>query len=250
MQVIVNDLLTHYEKQGQGKVVLLLHGWGDSSAGLKDLIKALSKNYQVIALDLPGFGATQPPKEVWKLDNYASFVADFLSKLSIEQPYAVVGHSNGGALSLRAVSLGAFKPKRLVLLAASGIRSPRKAKRLFVKVLAKVGNLATVWMPERYRHGLRRSLYSAAGSDMLVVPGLEETFKLTVRQDTQKDAAKINVKTLLIYAAKDQDVPVADGERYNQLIKNSQLEIIDQAGHFVHRDAPDEVSRLIKDFLA
>ena len=250
MQIVVNGLLTHYEKQGKGKLVLMLHGWGDSSAGLKGVIKSLSQDYQVVALDLPGFGATQPPKDVWNLDNYADFVEAFLSKLELPQPYGVVAHSNGGALSIRAVALGNLKPDRLVLLAASGIRSSKKFKRFLLKVLAKTGNIATVWMPERYRQGLRQSLYGAVGSDMLVVPTLEETFKKTVRQDTQKDAAKVVTKTLLIYAANDTDIPPADGERYNKLMPNSHLEVVANAGHFVHRDAPDQVNKLIKDFLA
>jgi pimeloyl-ACP methyl ester carboxylesterase len=104
-------------------------------------------------------------------------------------------------------------------------------------------------MPDRYRTALRKSLYDTAGSDMLVVPHLEETFKRTVRQDVQKDAVAITQPTLLIYAAGDDAVPVADGKRYHELIAGSRLEIIDNAGHFVHKDQPAQVTKLIKEFL-
>lgn len=250
MQVIVNDLLTQYDSQGKGKLVLLLHGWGDRRQTFQQLSDALAQQYQVVALDLPGFGETQVPKEVWNLDNYAQFVAAFLQKLELPQPYAVLGHSNGGALAVRAVSLGTLQPEKLVLVAASGVRTTQKFKRFFVKLLAKVGNIATLWMPERYRSGLRKSLYSAAGSDMLVVPELEETFKQTVRQDTQKDAAQITTPTLLVYAENDDAVPVQDGQRYNQLIKGSRLEVVAGAGHFVHHDQPEQVGKLVQEFLA
>lgn len=249
MQIVVNDLLTTYELQGKGKLVLLLHGWGDSSKGLEALSERLSNSYKVLRLDLPGFGGTQAPKEVWNLDNYSEFVAATLSKLELEQPYCLIGHSNGGALSIRAISLDVLHPEKLVLLAASGIRSSQPFKRLILKIIAKTGNLATIWMPERYRKDLRKSLYGVAGSDMLVMPELEETFKRTVRQDVQLDAAKIAIPSLLIYALNDRAVPLGDGQAYNKLIKNSRLEIIEDAEHFLHLDQPEKVATLIEEFL-
>ena len=249
MQVVVDDLLTSYELHGKGKLVLLLHGWGDSAKGLKDLVARLSKDYQVLALDLPGFGATEAPKQAWDLDDYARFIAAALKKLDLEQPYAVVAHSNGGALAVRAVSLKELRPDRLVLMAASGVRTNSRVKRAFIKFIAKTGNIATIWMPERYRQALRKSLYGVAGSDMLVVPALQETFKKTVRQDVQADAAAIAVPTLLIYAANDDAIPLTDARQYHSLIKGSRLEVIPEAGHFVHLDQPQKVAALIEDFL-
>lgn len=249
MNIVVNDLLVHYELSGKGKVVLLLHGWGDTAAGLSDLQIALSRKYQVLSLDLPGFGRSQPPPAVWDLDNYAGFVANVLAKLGLKQLFAVVGHSNGGALAIRAIATGSLQPKKLILVAASGIRTGASLKRLILKVIAKTGNIATLWMPERYRRGLRQSLYGAAGSDMLIVPQLQETFKKTVRQDVQSDAAKLALPTLLIFAEDDQAVPLSDGQKYHQLIAGSQLEVISNAGHFVHLDQSEKVTKLIEGFL-
>lgn len=230
--------------------MLLLHGWGDSSNGLANLQQKLIHKFQVIALDLPGFGATQAPEGVWDLDNYAQFVHSFLTKLKLGQPYGVIGHSNGGALAIRAVSLGLLKPQKIILLAASGVRSNNGLKRMFLKIIAKSGNLATIWMPERYRRDLRKSLYGVAGSDMLVAPHLQDTFKKTVRQDVQGDSAAIDVPTLLIYATEDDAIPLADGRQYHSLIKGSRLEIINHAGHFVHLDQPEKVTSLIEGFLS
>ncbi len=249
MQIVVNKLLTSYALAGKGHLVLLLHGWGDSAKGLADLQHGLSKHYQVLTVDLPGFGATEAPKDTWDLDDYARFLQALLAKLELSQLYAVIGHSNGGALAVRAVSLGAIKPQKIVLLAASGVRTNNQLKRFFFKIIAKTGNIATVGVPERYRQALRKSLYGAAGSDMLVAPHLQDTFKKTVRQDVQADAVAIDVPTLLVYAADDDAIPVADGKQYNDLIKGSRLEIIKQAGHFVHLDQPERVARLVGDFL-
>ncbi len=249
MQIVVDGLLTQYKLAGKGKLVLLLHGWGDNSQGLAGLQASLAKDYHLAALDLPGFGQTQRPETVWNLDDYAQYLKHFLGKLELGQPYAVIGHSNGGALAIRAIALGSVQPKKLVLLAASGIRSGGSITRIILKVIAKTGDVATLWLPEHYRQGLRKSLYGAAGSDMLVVPELQETFKQTVRQDVQADAAALKLPTLLVYAANDQAVPAADGRKYNKLIKNSRLHVIEHAGHFLHTDQPAEVNSLIRDFL-
>lgn len=249
MQIVAEGLLTNYELTGKGQLILLLHGWGDSIKGLAGLQNSLTKHYQVLAVDLPGFGATETPKAAWDLDNYAQFLRALLSKLELPQPYAVIGHSNGGALAIRAVSLKCLEPKKIVLLAASGVRTNNRLKRLFLQILAKTGNIATLWMSERYRRALRQSLYGAAGSDLMVTPHLQDTFKKTVRQDVQADAAVTVVPTLLIYAADDAAIPLADGKLYHHLIKGSRLEVIPQAGHFVHINQPAKVQQLIEEFL-
>ncbi len=249
MQIIVDGRLVNYQLTGKGKLVLLLHGWGDNLEGLKPISNELSKKYQVLAIDLPGFGKSQAPDEVWSLDNYGSFIKSFLNKIDNKDIYAVIGHSNGGAVAIRSLSLGLLKPKKLVLLASSGIRSGGGIRRFSLALLAKAGNIATVWMPERQRQSLRKSLYQTAGSDLMVVPELEETFKKTVRQDVQADAANISIPTLLIYGAKDDATPPKFGQIYHDLIDDSKLEIINNAGHFVFADAPEQVNDMIEVFL-
>src|SRR5207253_11125140 len=120
MQVVVDSLLTQYETKGTGKLVLLLHGWGDSAAGLRGLQSALAKKYQVLSLDLPGFGGTEPPTSVWGLDEYAAFVAHFLQKIGVPHTYLLVGHSNGGAIAVRGLGRGVLPADKLVLLDSAG----------------------------------------------------------------------------------------------------------------------------------
>lgn len=248
MQIIVDDLLVTYCTGGGGKVVLWLHGWGDDMRSATPFLKELGQNYTIVALDLPGFGNTQPPKTAWNLDNYAAFVQHFLQKLKLE-PYAIIGHSNGGAVALRGISLGLLKPRRLVLLAAAGIRNRQSVRRVGLKTIAKTGKLATLWLPKTYRQRLRAYLYGAAGSDMLIAEQLEETFKKTVRQDVQSDAAQVNLPVLMIYGENDTDTPPSDGRRYHELIKQSKLVVLPHAGHFIYIDAQDQVLAGIREFL-
>lgn len=249
MNIVVDDLLVHYELTGSGRLVLLLHGWGDNMQGLADLRTELTKNCQVLAVDLPGFGTSQAPAADWGLDNYAGFLQAVLSKLELTELYAVIGHSNGGALAIRAISMQLLEPQKLILLAASGIRTGQPGKRALFKVIAKVGRVATFWLPEGKRRALRKKLYGVAGSDMLVAEHLQETFKRTVRQDVQSDAENISIPTLLIFGANDRAVPIKDGETYHRLIKQSRLEIIKDAEHFVHQDQPELVTTLIDEFI-
>lgn len=248
MQAVVDNLLTNYQLQGKGKLVLFLHGWADNSQGSLALQKELAQSYTVLAPDLPGFGKTQAPSEGWNLDNYAQFVAALLQKLQLEQPYAIIGHSNGGAVAVRGIAMQLFKPQKLVLLASAGIRDTNSVRRLFFQILAKTGNLATIGLPERYRRSLRQQLYKRAGSDMLIVEELKDTFKKTVRQDIQHDAQTVAQPTLLIFGEHDQAVPAFAGERFKSLIQNAELHMVD-AGHFVHLDQAEQTATLVKDFL-
>lgn len=249
MQVVVNDLLVQYQQAGKGpKKVLFLHGWGDSSKTFAGLIKNFDKNYNCIVLDLPGFGGSQMPSTAWGLDEYANFVKDFLKKINA-QPFAVVAHSNGAALAIKAVATEVIAPNKMVLLGAAGIRNQEKFKKLLLKTVAKTGKVATFWLPKSSKKKLQQKLYGTVGSDLLVVPHMQETFKKTVRQDVQQDARKIDLPVLLIYGGRDTATPPFYGQIYANLIKNARLDIVAGAGHFVHQDAEADVAKKIEDFL-
>lgn len=250
MQIVVDSLLIDYSKIGSGKnTIVLLHGWGDSRQTFEFLEKELVNTYTVISLDLPGFGKSQAPDTAWDLADYASIVSKFLQKLNIREVYALVGHSNGGALAIFASGTGVINPDKLVLIAASGIRNRQKGKRLAIKLVAKTGKVATFWLPKNQKQKLRKRLHGSIGSDMFVAPHLQETYKKTVRHDVQAEASKITKPTLLIYGENDKDTPPVYGEIYHNLIHDSVLEIIGGTGHFVHKDKPAQTLKLIEDFL-
>ena len=250
MQVIVDALLTHYEQDGAGKPVLLLHGWGDSLEGFAALRAQLAKRYRVIALDLPGFGGTQAPPVAWGLDDYGQFAQAFLRKIALPELWGVIGHSNGGAIAIRAVARDWLQTERLVLLAAAGIRGEYKGRNRAYRLVAKTGKAAVKPLPKAMQNRLRKKLYKTIGSDMLVVEHLQETFKRVVTDDVRDDAAKITVPTLLIYGEADAQAPVWYGQRYHELIADSTLEILPGTDHFVHLERPVVVQKAIERFLA
>lgn len=248
MQVVVDSLLTQYEALGTGKLVVLLHGWGDSAKGLRSLQRALAKTYRVIALDLPGFGGTEAPNGVWGLDDYATFVAHFLHKIDAGHVFLLAGHSNGGAIAIRGLGRDILQADKLVLLATAGIRGEYKGRVKALRMITKAGKALVMPLPKTVKDRLRKKVYHTVGSDMLVAEHLQETFKKIVTDDVRADARNITQPTLLIYGEQDDATPVKYGDLFHENISDSTLEILPGAGHFVHLDRPEAVLKAMKEF--
>lgn len=249
MQVVVNDLLVNYERKGKGRTVILLHGWADSLIGLTPLFNDLSKDFDVISIDLPGFGASQTPDNAWGLEDYGNFLASFKSKIGIKNTHALVGHSNGGAIAIKALANNIVDAKKLVLLASSGIRGDQKGRLTVLKLVTGAAKIAAYPLPSSTKNKLRRKLYSSIGSDLLAAENMSESFKKIVKEDLKPDAKKLSLPTLLIYGEEDDVTPVTYGETYHQLIDGSTLEVVGGAGHFLLIDKQETVVKLVRDFL-
>jgi pimeloyl-ACP methyl ester carboxylesterase len=248
MQLVVNGLLTNYERLGKGRQVVILPGWADTLASWRWIAAELANSYEVVSLDLPGFGGSEAPAQSWGLDDYAGFVSAFITKLGLK-PYALLSHSNGGAITIRGLANGQLKTEKLLLLASAGIRGESSGRLRALKSATKVGKLFAKPLPQSVQAKLRRKLYGRSGSDMLVAEHMQETFKRVVSDDIRESAAQVTQPALLVYGANDEQTPPRHGETLSGLIKGSHLEIIPQAGHFVQLDQPARVLVLCKGFL-
>ncbi|MDZ7744766.1 MAG: alpha/beta hydrolase [Candidatus Saccharibacteria bacterium] len=249
MQAIVRDLLVNYTSRGKGKAILLLHGWGDSADTFSILQKQLSGDYHVVSVDLPGFGKSQTPNTAWGLDEYAEFTASFVKKVGIQPPYAIIGHSNGGAIATRGLGTDTLQTDKLILLASSGIRDVYKVHKKALRYLVKLGKYLTMPLPMSVKRGLRNRIYRSIGSDMLVAEHMQETFKKVITDDVQSDAKNITARTLLLYGGHDNATPTSYGETFHSLIQNSKLDVLPEAGHFIHQDAAEDVVKRVQAFL-
>ena len=249
MQVLVNKLMTTYDRRGKGKTVVCLHGWGDSRQTFAALATTLSDAYDVIVLDLPGFGKTDRPKTAWDLHDYAEFVRDFLKKIGVKKTYAIVGHSNGGGIAIRGLANGDLSAEKLVLLASAGIRGEYRGRGKLLRLMTKTGKVLTKPLPKNAKKRLRKAVYESIGSDMLVAEHMQETFKKIVADDVQDDAPKLKLPVLLVYGENDTATPPRYGDRFQALIPKAKLEILHDTGHFVHHEQPDKVASLTVEFL-
>lgn len=248
MNVVVNGLMTNYQKAGKGKVLVFLHGWGDDSGTFDKLIERLKGSFEIFALDLPGFGGTQAPPKAWGLANYAHFVADWQRKIGQEKIEAMIGHSFGGSVAIAGVSEGVLVPKKLVLLASAGVREKKPLTHKILWAGAKVGKIPLYLLPANKARRVKKYLYRKAGSDLMFLPHMRETFIRTVREDLRPRAKLISQPSLLIYGQKDRETPVRHGQILAKTIPNSRLETID-TGHFLHQEKPEKVAHSIKEFL-
>lgn len=241
--------MTYYERAGKGKTVLVLHGWGDSMQSFRGLSATLREAFEVVALDLPGFGKTDAPVEAWDLTDYANFIAAFIAKIGVKKVYTIIGHSNGDAIAIRGLGAKSLASDKLVLLASSGIRGEYKGRAKALRLLAKTGKLLTKPLPKSAKKRLRKSVYESIGSDMLVVEHMQATFKKVITDDVQANAPSVKAKTLLIYGDKDTATPVRYGERLRDLIPGSSLTVLNDCGHFILHEQPEKATTAIVEFL-
>jgi dimethylaniline monooxygenase (N-oxide forming) len=97
-----------YHRQGSGEPLLLVHGLGSRWQVWRPVIDRLSEHHDVIAMDLPGFGASEPGDTPPTLDGLVTAVQKFTAELGIERPH-VAGNSLGGGIALELGRRGAAR---------------------------------------------------------------------------------------------------------------------------------------------
>lgn len=250
MKMIVNGIVAEYSDEGKGPALLLLHGWKDSLQTFDPLMPVLAEAHRVIRVDLPGFGGSEMPAAAWHLDDFVRFVKDFTEKLDVSVD-VLVGHSLGGRIAIKGIALKVLDARKVVLISSAGIAKRRTFRNVLLGVLAKAGKIATAVPPLSFwKQRIRRKLYEAIGSDYFGAGALRGTFMNIVREDLSSVAPKISVPTLLIWGSDDKTTPLTDGMRLHGLVRGSILKVIPGAGHFVHRERPEEVSELILKFIS
>ena len=224
--------------------VLALHGWGRRGS---DFAPSLA-NFDALAVDLPGFGATPAPEEVLGANGYARLVAPVLD--AFETPPVVVGHSFGGRI---AVCLAAAHPDRVASLIISGAplvrlapgRKPSVTYRL-LRFLHQVGLIGDVRMEE-----IRRSRGSA---DYRAATGvMREILVKVVNESYEDELTRLKSRVILLWGEDDGEVPVAVAERSLRIIRqaggSAELEVLPGIGHLLPTQAPETISRALAEEL-
>ena len=249
MHCIVDGLAVEYEDTGTGKTVVMLHGWKDDLHTFDGMAPALSRSFRVLRVDLPGFGGSEPPSADWTLDDYVLFVKSFFAKLGI-QPDVLIGHSFGGRITIKGTAAHILNAKKIVLISSAGVARRKTLRNAVLTVLAKIGRVITAIPPVSFwKQEIRKKLYGAIGSDYFRAGALRGTFLNIVNEDLSEAAKGIAVPVLIIWGGNDDTTPLREGERLHQLIAGSKFRVIGEAGHFVHKEKPDEVSAIMREFL-
>ena len=122
----------NYTVEGQGKDIILLHGWGQNIEMMEPLGDFLKQWFRVWNIDLPGFAGKSPePPFAWDIYDYATMLADFISRNEIKSPI-LMGHSLGGRISI-IYAARHIDVHKVVLLDSAGIL-PKRSLDYYWKV--------------------------------------------------------------------------------------------------------------------
>ena len=226
--------------------VLVLHGWGAHLAAVEPMLAALEGETRVVALDLPGFGHSEPPPEPWDADDYAGFVLRFLDELGIDRCH-VLGHSFGGRVAICMAADHPDRVGRLLLCDSAGLRPKRgvkyRAKVSVAKAGKVAGRLGASGLQDRMRARVASSDYLNASEAM------RGTFRRVIEQDLSDRLPRIGATTLLVWGDRDDDTPLWMAHRMEELIPDAGLAVFEGAGHYSYADDPGRFGSVARLFL-
>lgn len=247
--ITIDGITVHYHDTAQGSpTVVLLHGWGSNLASFQRLEHDLAPTFRVIALDLPGFGASSPPPCVWSLSDYCRLVEAFFSHLNVVNP-VLIGHSFGGRISIVLGAKGVAG--KLILVNSAGVRS-KKSWLYYAKVYAyKAAKLCLNRLPAERRDRLLLKLQQKAGSSDYrnATPLLRQILIKVVNEDLTPLLPQIKTPTLLMWGDKDQTTPLYQAQTMEKLIPDAGLVVLKNAGHYCYLDKPLEFYTIVNHFL-
>jgi pimeloyl-ACP methyl ester carboxylesterase len=228
--------------------VVILHGWGASIDAVGSLTTGLAGELEVVAVDLPGFGESEPPPEAWDVGRYAQFVLALCDELGLER-VSLLGHSFGARISIVLAASAPERVSRMLLTGAAGIK-PRRRASYYVRVgIAKVGRVVGFAGGSAGRRLQQRMRQRVASQDWLdASDAMRGTFRLVVAEDLSPRLAHIEAPTLLIWGEQDTETPPWMAERMSSLLPDSGLVLL-PGGHYVYAERPAEFNRVASHFL-
>jgi len=250
IETTIDGVKLNYQVDGEGRPVLLLHGWGASAASFAQVHSHLAGRMKAYSLDLPGFGLSSPPPAAWGTEEYAALVEKFVQGEIGAKPI-LIGHSFGGRLGIRLAAQG--KVRKLVLVDAAGIK-PKRSWRYHARVYSYKMLKQLVKLPLLARHGeeiLERRRRATGSDDYRNASGvMRQTMVRVVNEDLTPLLPKINVPTLLVWGEMDTATPLADGQLMEKLIPGAGLVVFKNSGHYSYLENMGQFLRVLDSFFA
>jgi pimeloyl-ACP methyl ester carboxylesterase len=244
---------------GEGPPLLLVHGFGGAAWNFSELAPLLPGKRLIIP-DLPGHGASSPlPAPT--LTGFADVLAEIL-----DQPVDVLGHSLGGVVALRLAERHPLLVRSLVLAAAAGISSSTRLAELTIALtgIVQPGRIAgrRVGRVARSRR-LRKFVFGSfevANPDLLTERAVHGFLRgptlhtdalgaglALVADDPRKDLDRVRCPVLVLWGARDRQVPLEDGFEYARRL-GAPLRVIADCGHLLIGERPDVCARAVLEF--
>jgi pimeloyl-ACP methyl ester carboxylesterase len=262
-----NGVKIHYVSLGKGPLVVMIHGFPDYWYTWRHQMEALSKEYEVIALDMRGYNRSDKPKNVANYDlkllveDVAAVIRDAGGKRA-----TIAGHDWGGAVAWYFAMGKPEMTERLIILNLPHFRgiqrelanNPRQHKNSqYARNFQKDGahkflsaKLLAGWVkdPEakkRYIEAFNRSDFEA------MLNYYKQNYPRKPYKKDMYPFVKVKVPVLMFHGLKDWALlPGALNDTWEWLEKDLPLVTVPDAGHFVQQDAADTVTRTMKMWLA
>ncbi len=232
---------------GSGPPVVVLHGWGGRIESMAPVVACLSGDFRVLAPDLPGFGESPIPAEVWGTPDYAAWMGRVVRSRDIERAH-FIGHSFGAKTALQLAATEPALVDKLVAVGSSGLRTPPSASARLKRSLSRAAKAAGALGPPG-RIFKEVVFNRVASQDYRDAGELRPIFVKVVNEDLSDLLPQILAPTLLIWGAQEDAVPVDHGRRMAELIPDAGLVLFEGAGHFAYLDDPDRFCRVVRHFL-
>lgn len=244
--------------------LLLLHGWGGSSAYWRPTLAALGGDRHILAPELPGFGESPPLKGDATPQRMAELVIAFADAMGLAQ-FDLNGHSFTASVATYIAVRNPGRVRRLVLTCMSTFRSERERR-----IVSQVHKMLALWMALRrpwmarvrplYRSVGGRFFYRTPNNDALLQDAVGDFLKMDQRTALETAAgagdpaintslAALRCPTLVVGARHDNIMPPAGTPEVARLVPDSRLVWIERCGHLPMIEQPDEYHRVLREFL-
>lgn len=255
----------HYQDTGPSKnpiPILFLHGFGSSLQTWDTWADALSNEYRIISLDLPGFALTGgDPSGIYTDERSVAVIEAFLKELQIPK-VVLVGNSMGGKFAWQFAARYPDQVTKLVLISPDGYASPgiEYDKKTEVPAIAELYryffsktflamNLEPAYAnPKTLNDALVNRYY-----DLMLAPGVRGAIlarmQQTVLQDPIPSLQTIKVPTLLLWGEKDAFIPIANSNDYLKVMPNAKRVSLPNIGHLPQEEQPAIGLTALKEFL-
>jgi pimeloyl-ACP methyl ester carboxylesterase len=251
---------------GEGPPLVLVHGFTGAVANWLELTELLGRRYRVIVPELPGHGGSSPLPAAPCFDAFADRVRLVVAHEDA-LPAAFVGHSMGGLVALRLAVRHPDDVTALVLAASAGISStsrwaefwvavfshtrPAKAVAPFRRLMARYPRLrAPVFSRWEVAdpHSLSPRMVEGFLSAVRLHTDVMSAGEALVRDDPRPDLDRVRCPALVIWGARDLQVPIGDAFDFARRL-GAPLRTIADCGHLLIGERPAAVADAIDSFL-
>lgn len=248
MYLEVKDKKIFYvlRESGKSKALIFIHGSGGNSNVWSHQLN-LDIEYDIISLDLPSHGKSSKFLEL-SLEIYVDILKKLISSLKYEE-IILCGHSLGGAIIQSYYFSHPSKVKALILVGTGG------RLRVSPIILESLTHnyqefLKTLPSGAFYRKTPKKIIDTYISESSKIGPEITfQDFSICDKFDMLEKTSSINVPCLIIVGAGDKLTPIKYSNYFHENIKVNEYKIIQEAGHMVMLEKPDEFNKEIEDFI-